>query len=107
MLIKVLIICVFKVSENVEISRNSYSGNEVDGRSDGSFLDTVEDYLKGHDFSFKVPFVESQVKISPRNIDKDELDISVKFDEEPSEAKSSGVSRNYLIVFFYIYKICL
>ncbi|XP_026472436.1 uncharacterized protein LOC113376655 [Ctenocephalides felis] len=79
----------FQVSENVEISRNSYSANEVDGRSDGSFLDSVEKYLKGHDVSFKMPFGESKVKISPRNLDNDELDISVKFEDDVNEAKSS------------------
>lgn len=42
-----------------------------------------------------MPFGESKVKISPRNLDNDELDISVKFEDDVNEAKSSSVSRNF------------
>lgn len=63
----------------VEINRNSYRANEITSRSDASLEDHVENYLKTHDATFKLPILGSSVTLGARNLDQDELDLNVKF----------------------------
>ncbi|CAB0043801.1 unnamed protein product [Trichogramma brassicae] len=82
----------FKVSESVEVTRNSYSADEMTGRSsssDKSFLETVVSYLTSHDVTFKLPFTTS-VKVSSRNIDSNEIDFNVKFADDEAAATAGG-----------------
>ncbi|XP_012255483.2 uncharacterized protein LOC105685706 [Athalia rosae] len=93
----------FKVSETVEVTRNSYPVEEVSARGEGSFLETVQSYLASHDVTFKLPF-ESSVKVSPRNIDDDELTFNVKFGEGRAvqEARKSKLKKVIIPILVFV-----
>lgn len=79
----------FQVSDDIEVRQNGFSDNEISARSESGILDTVESYLKSHDVTFKVPVADAKVTISPRNINDNELNLKIKFNEEsgPVEGK--------------------
>lgn len=41
--------------------------------------ESVEEYLKSHDVTFKLPIVDSKVTLGARNLDNDELDVKLNF----------------------------
>lgn len=58
--------------------------------SDSGFLEQLESYIKGHDLIVKTPagFLQGATfKLSPRNLDENELNMSVKL---PSEDDSNS-----------------
>lgn len=65
----------------VEVQSNGYS-NPNTGRSSGDFLDSIENYIQGHDVSVQLPLVDAKLTMSPRNLNNDELNLSVKFADE-------------------------
>lgn len=65
----------------MEVSRNSYNGNEVTSRSENSIEDNVEEYIKKHDVTFKLP-LESKITLGARNLDSDEVDLKLNFGGE-------------------------
>ncbi|NP_001130004.1 osiris 19 precursor [Nasonia vitripennis] len=94
----------FKVSETVEVTRNSYPVDELSGRSlgEGSFLETVRSYLASHDVTFKLPF-DSAVKVSSRNIDDDELSFDLKFGEgRAAEARKSKLKKVIIPILVFV-----
>ncbi|XP_011505142.1 PREDICTED: uncharacterized protein LOC105367966 [Ceratosolen solmsi marchali] len=95
----------FKVSETVEVTRNSHPADELSGRSllnDGSFLETLRTYLTSHDVTFKLPF-ESSVKVSSRNIDDDELNFDVKFGQGRAvEARKSKLKKVIIPILVFV-----
>ncbi|VEN50392.1 unnamed protein product [Callosobruchus maculatus] len=75
----------YKVSEDVEVSRNDKPMDEVSQRS----LDLeskVENYVKTHDVTFKLP-VGGKITMGARNLDNDELDVTWKFEDRSIEAR--------------------
>lgn len=60
------------------LTRNSYQTNSI-GRSQESFEDKVEEYIKSHDAKLELPIVDSTVTLGTSNLDNDELDIKLKF----------------------------
>lgn len=72
--------------------RNAAPVNEVSGRSDGDFLDTIESYIRSHDVSFKLPIVGGEVTVQPRHLDQDEFNVNVKLNDSADEAKGAGVT---------------
>ncbi|XP_014212864.1 uncharacterized protein LOC106642561 [Copidosoma floridanum] len=95
----------FKVSETVEVTRNSYPVDELSGRSlggEGSLLETVRGYLTSHDVTFKLPF-ESSIKVSSRNIDDDELSFSFKYGEGRNvEARKSKLKKVIIPILVFV-----
>ncbi|XP_015585286.1 uncharacterized protein LOC107263018 [Cephus cinctus] len=95
----------FKVSETVEVTRNSYPVEEqTSGRSEASFLDNVSSYLSSHDVTFKLP-LESSVKVSARNIENDELSFNVKFGEGRAavqEARKSKLKKVIIPILVFV-----
>lgn len=73
----------------MEVTRNSFRANEVSARSEGSLDENVEDYLKSHDVTVKLPIVGSTVTIGARNLDADELDLKLKFSDSEEEITES------------------
>lgn len=45
-------------------------------------MDSIESYVFGHDVSVQLPLVDAKLTMSPRNLDNDELNLSVKFDKD-------------------------
>ncbi|XP_012345423.1 uncharacterized protein LOC100869275 [Apis florea] len=93
----------FKVSETVEVTRNSYPAEEVSGRGEGSFLDNVHTYLTSHDVTFKLP-MDSSVKVSARNIDDDQLTFDVKFGQGRAveEARKSKLKKVVIPILVFV-----
>lgn len=63
------------------MKRNDYQTNEVEGRSDNSLEATVEEYIKTHDVTFKLPIVGSTLTFAGRNLDQNEVDLKVNFND--------------------------
>lgn len=42
----------------------------------------MESYIQGHDISVPLPLVDAKLTMSPRNLDSDELNLSIKFDKD-------------------------
>nr|CAI5852280.1 unnamed protein product [Callosobruchus analis] len=73
----------YKVSEDVEVSRNDETLSEVNQRS----LDLerkIENYVKTHDLTFKLP-IGGKITMGARNLDNDELDVTWKFEDRSIE----------------------
>ncbi|XP_060824865.1 uncharacterized protein LOC132911873 [Bombus pascuorum] len=93
----------FKVSETVEVTRNSYPVEEVSARSEGSFLDNVQTYLTSHDVTFKLP-MDSSVKVSARDIEDDQLTFNVKFGQGRAveEARKSKLKKVVIPILVFV-----
>ncbi|CAF4838431.1 unnamed protein product [Pieris macdunnoughi] len=73
----------FQISDAVEVTKN---GNEATGRSNGDFLDSIENYIQSHDVTFKMPIADTKITVSPRNLENDELSLNIKFNKEGARA---------------------
>ncbi|XP_026729383.1 uncharacterized protein LOC113495448 isoform X4 [Trichoplusia ni] len=80
----------YKISDAVEVTKNG-AANDVTGRSSGDFFDSIEGFIQSHDVTFKLPIADTQITVSPRNLDNDELSLNVKFNKEG--ARSVGEAR--------------
>lgn len=69
----------FQISDDVEVNRNDNTDEEFTGRSDISYTDKIENYIKTHDVTFKLPV--GLIKVGARNLDNNELDVKLKFNE--------------------------
>lgn len=74
---------------DVEIEKNT---NEA-GRSAGDVLDVISQFIQRNDVSVKLPIAESKVTISSRNLDSDEVDFKVKFNDGVSESRKSKLKK--------------
>lgn len=54
-------------------------------------MDTIESYIQSHDVTFQMPIADTKITVSPRNLDKDELSLNIKFNQEG--ARSVGEAR--------------
>lgn len=79
----------FKVSENIEIVRNS-EASEKRSQSEkpgADILEEIESYIKSHDVIAKLP--GTTLTLSPRNFDQDQLSLNLNFSsEEAREGKA-------------------
>ncbi|XP_036141142.1 uncharacterized protein LOC118644126 [Monomorium pharaonis] len=93
----------FKISETVEVTRNSYPVETTSARSEDSFLDTVQSYLTSHDVTFKLP-LDSTVKVSSRNIEDDQLTFNVKFGQGRAveEARRSKLKKVIIPILVFV-----
>nr|XP_021186568.2 uncharacterized protein LOC110373584 isoform X1 [Helicoverpa armigera] len=80
----------FQISDAVEVTKNG-AANDVSARSTGDFFDSIENFIQSHDVTFKLPIADTQITVSPRNLDNDELSLNVKFNKEG--ARSVGEAR--------------
>lgn len=74
----------FQLSDYIQIAKN---GNEVTGRSDDSIETSVEDFIKSHDVTFKLPVIGSTLTFAARNLDQDEVDVKFRFNDGQVEGK--------------------
>lgn len=82
---------IAQVTDGVSIVPNENQVKEkVSGRSSESgFLDQLENYIKGHDLIVKTPagFLQGATfKLSPRNLDDNELSMSVKLPSDDGDS---------------------
>lgn len=68
----------YKITEDVEVRHNGYSPvNEQ--RSEKDILEKVEDYVQSHDVVVNLPVAGAKITLSPKGLNQDELNVSVKF----------------------------
>lgn len=73
------------ITDDVEVRHNGFAPvNEQ--RSEKDILEKVEDYVQSHDVTVNVPAVGAKVTLSPKSLNEDEINFSVKF---TSGARSS------------------
>ncbi|XP_063919168.1 uncharacterized protein LOC135134414 [Zophobas morio] len=91
----------FQISDFVEIKRNDAVSREA--RSN-SLEDTVEDYMKTHDFTFKLPYIGSTLTFAGRNLDQDEVDVKLRFEDGQVDArkKKSKLKKIFVPIFVFI-----
>lgn len=79
--------------KDVEIQNNGFVGRS--GRSQGDVLDNLTAYLSRNDISIPVPVADAKVTISSRNLQSDELDFKIKFNEATgvSESRKSKLKK--------------
>lgn len=92
---------MLQLTDDVEINRNSYRSNDVSARSEMGFEETVEEYLKSHDVTFKLPLVDSKITLGARSLDNDELDVKVKFSDENVQGTFPLYSSTTVYMLFY------
>lgn len=73
----------------MEVKRNN-NDNVVVGRSSESLEENIENYVKTHDVTFKLPVIGS-VTLGARNLDSDELDLKLDF---KSDNEVQGIVSN-------------
>ncbi|KAF7279540.1 hypothetical protein GWI33_007059 [Rhynchophorus ferrugineus] len=91
---------LLQVGGDVEITRTASSGRS----SDVSFTDFIENYVKSHDVSFKIPFVGSTVTLGGRNLDNEELSFKLKFDSgsQVQARKKSKIKKIFVPILAFI-----
>lgn len=65
----------------------------AEGRSTADILDALTHYIQRNDVSVDMPVGESKVTISSRNLQNDEIDFKVKFNNGPSESRKSKLKK--------------
>ncbi|CAH0555709.1 unnamed protein product [Brassicogethes aeneus] len=87
--------------ENVEVNKNSYRSNEITSRGDASIEDHVEEYIKGHDATFKLPVVGA-VTVEARNLDNDEINFKVNYNNGVQEARKSKLKKIFIPILVFV-----
>lgn len=87
----------------MEVTRNSYPEDAEEGRGDKGYLSKVQAYLATHDATFKLPF-DSEVRVSARNLDEDQLSFDVKFGEGRAvqEARRSKLKKVIIPILVFL-----
>ena len=76
------------MGDDIKIVKNGGSDSTSETESRG-FSDQIESYIQNHDVEVQVPgslFKGTVLTFSPRNLDKDELNLSVKLPSEENSA---------------------
>lgn len=64
-----------------------------EGRSTSDILDALSHYIQRNDVSMDLPVADTKVTISSRNLQNDEIDFKVKFNNAPSESRKSKLKK--------------
>lgn len=65
---------------DVEVQRNSV-GDDFTGRSSDSIMDKVEQYVRQHDVTFKIPGADAKVTLSGRDLDSNNFSLNFKLQD--------------------------
>ncbi len=86
------------------VPNDNETKEKTTGRDSGTgFLDQLENYVRGHDLIVKTPqgFLQGATfKLSPRNLDENELNMSVKLPAEDDSAafEDRGMIRLFCLI---------
>nr|XP_040229099.2 uncharacterized protein LOC120953334 [Anopheles coluzzii] len=67
----------FQISDDVEVRSNGALVSE--GRAPTGLVEQIENYVRSHDVTFKMPIAGARVTVSPRNLEQDELNVTFNF----------------------------
>lgn len=104
-LVNAIFFIELQLSENVEIVQNDEGRTSRSEKPEMDILDHLTNYIKSHDVVATLPgsFLEgTTLTMSPRNLDNDEVTVSVKFSEdakrEGKALQEEGESIDYRLV---------
>lgn len=81
----------YKLTDDVEVRHNGFAPiNEQ--RSEKDILEKVEDYVQSHDVTVNIPAVGAKVTLSPKSLNNDEFNVSVKFAANGARSAAEGES---------------
>uniref|UniRef100_A0A8D9ANU6 Osiris 19 n=1 Tax=Cacopsylla melanoneura TaxID=428564 RepID=A0A8D9ANU6_9HEMI len=89
-----------KVSESVQLVKNDEEKPMGDSQTQGrGFVDEVESYITGHDLKVQLPgpLAGATLTVSPRNMDNDELKLSLQFPKEEETSVGSERGKKHKI----------
>lgn len=72
-------------SNGARTARAAQSARATDGAED-TVMDAVEQYVESHDVTFNVPAAGAKVTVSPKNLENDEMTVSIKLAPEGRSA---------------------
>lgn len=79
----------FKMFGDVEVRSNGFASESSGARAatgDAGLVEAMEKYVESHDVTINVPAVGAKVTVSPKNLEADELNVSIKFAPEGRSA---------------------
>lgn len=80
----------YKITDDIEVRQNGYAPvNEQ--RTEKDILEKAGDYIQSHDVTVNLPAIGAKVTLSPKSLDDDELNVSVKFTNEAVEGKCKSI----------------
>lgn len=80
-----------QVSDGVTLVKNDAApAEEASGRG---LVDQLENYVQTHDMLVQVPFTDTTLAISPRNIENNEISMALRYPEEEEDSAVEGKSR--------------
>jgi len=91
-----------QISDDIEITRNSYRSNEIDARSSPSIEDALESYIQTHDVTLKLPIIDSSLTVNARNLQDDEIDVKLNFNSNVGEARKSKLKKIFLPILVFV-----
>jgi Protein of unknown function (DUF1676) len=79
----------YKLTEDVEVRHNGFKPTN-EQRSEKDILEKVEDYVQSHDVTVNIPTVGAKVTLSPKSLNDDEFNLSVKFASNGARSAAEG-----------------
>lgn len=94
-----------QISNDVEVRSNGAVTN--DARGETGVLDQVENYLRSHDVTFKMPIADAKVTVSQRNLQNDEMSVTFNFPSSSTgrsvvEARKSKLKKIVIPIMVFI-----
>ncbi|ETN62933.1 osiris 19 [Anopheles darlingi] len=95
----------FQISNDVEVRSNGAVTNDARGAT--GVLDQVENYLRSHDVTFKMPIADAKVTVSQRNLQNDEMSVTFNFPSSSTgrsavEARKSKLKKIVIPIMVFI-----
>ncbi|XP_031617163.1 uncharacterized protein LOC116337025 [Contarinia nasturtii] len=73
-----------------------------EARSTSDILDALTNYVQRNDVSLDLPVADSKITISARNLENDEVDFKVKFNNAPVESRKSKLKKVAIPILTFI-----
>ncbi|XP_030768104.1 uncharacterized protein LOC115891702 isoform X2 [Sitophilus oryzae] len=88
--------------DTIKISSNGYENEVSSKRSGDSIEDSIENFIKSKDVTFKVPVI-GEVTMDSRKLDDDEMNFKLKFGSEVEErGKKSKLKKVFIPILTFI-----
>ncbi|XP_053680825.1 uncharacterized protein LOC128731717 [Anopheles nili] len=93
----------FQLSDDIEVRSNGALVSES-GRAPAGLVEQIEGYLRSHDVTFRMPIAGARVTVSPRNLEQNELGVTVSFPESGRgiEARKSKLKKIVIPIMVFI-----
>lgn len=73
-----------------------------EARSTSDILDALANYVQRNDVSLDLPVADSKITVSARNLQNDEVDFKIKFNNAPVESRKSKLKKVAIPILTFI-----